>query len=332
MTQKQLDKKLRELRLLADQQNLNIDDDISRISAKLNGDEAPNQANAWNTVQLARHPDRPTTLDYLDRICDDYMELHGDRAFGDDPAMVGGIARIGGIPFTFFGHQKGRNMKENIRRNYGSAHPEGYRKALRLAQQAEKFGRPIVSFIDTQGAYPGITSEERGISEAIARNLKIFSRLKTPIISIITGEGASGGAIGIAVCDKLYMMENSFYSVISPEGCASILLRDPKQAQYAAGLLKMTSMDLRRFGMVDGIIAEPEGGAHTGMDAAARSIKNTILGAWDELSKLSIDKMLKERSRRLLSYGQFNDLSGGNKNTEAKPAKQGFFQKLFKRS
>ncbi|NCN06167.1 MAG: acetyl-CoA carboxylase carboxyltransferase subunit alpha [Spirochaetales bacterium] len=306
MTQRELQKKIRELKNLAAHHKLDIHEDLSRIASKIEGSESID-VTPWQRVELARHPNRPTTLEYIEKISDEYLELFGDRVFGDDPAMVGGIARIGGVAFTFIGHQKGKNMKENLRRNYGMAQPEGYRKALRLAYQAEKFGRPIITFVDTMGAFPGISSEERGISEAIARNLKEFSVLKTPIITTVIGEGGSGGAIGIAVADRVFMLENAVYSVISPEGCASILLRDAKKAQLAAGLMKMTARDLLSFGIIDGIVAEPPAGAHTDLSFVAARLKENILTHYKALSSKKLETVLKERSRRWLSFGEFYD-------------------------
>ncbi|KGE71418.1 acetyl-CoA carboxylase carboxyltransferase subunit alpha [Spirochaeta lutea] len=319
MTEREIRKKIRELKSLANRHQLDISEDLARMSAKLEKGEL-SDLSPWQRVELARHPQRPTTLEYIERMSDEYMELFGDRYFGDDPAMVGGIARIGGVAFTFIGHQRGKNMKENMRRNYGMAQPEGYRKALRLAHQAEKFGRPIITFVDTMGAYPGLTSEERGISEAIARNLKEFSVLKTPVITTIIGEGGSGGAIGIAVADKVFMLENSVYSVISPEGCASILLRDAKKAEMAAGLLKITAKDLLSLGIVDGVITEPPSGAHSDLNFVAARMKETILSTYRNLSGKKIETILKERSRRLLSYGEFHD-------PEEKG--DGFFKRFF---
>ena len=319
MTQRDLQKKIRELKSLASHHKIDIHDDLSRISSKLDGNGTSNLS-AWQRVEIARHPQRPTTLEYIEKISDEFYELFGDRVFGDDPAMVGGIARIGGVAFTFIGHQKGKNMKENLRRNYGMAQPEGYRKALRLAHQAEKFGRPILTFVDTMGAFPGITSEERGISEAIARNLKEFSVLRTPIITTIIGEGGSGGAIGIALSDKVTMLENAVYSVISPEGCASILLRDAKKAQLAAGLMKMTARDLQDLGVVDEVVAEPPGGAHANIDFVAARLKDSILRTYRDLSGKKVEALLKDRSRRWLSYGEFYD-------PEVK--QDGFFKKIF---
>lgn len=304
MKSEELRSKLQELQELALRENIDIGADIDRLNRKLaSGDET-----AWQRVELARHQERPTTLEYIRLMSERFIELHGDREFGDDPALVGGIATIGGIHFTFLGHQKGRNMKENLRRNYGMAHPEGYRKALRLAQQAERFGRPIVTLIDTPGAFPGLAAEERGIGEAIARNLREFSTLKTPVICVVIGEGGSGGALGIGIGDRVYMMENSVYSVISPEGFASILLRDAKKAQQAAGLMRMTAPDLLEFGIIDAIIDEPAGGAHTDHQAAANAVRRHVLDAYTTLAKKKPDSLLRERSERLLSLGRF---SGG---------------------
>lgn len=307
MKSEEIRSKLQELQEIAIRENIDIGADIDRLNKKLaSGDET-----AWSRVELARHQERPTTLEYIKLMSERFIELHGDRAYGDDPALVGGIATIGGVHFTFLGHQKGRNMKENLRRNYGMAHPEGYRKALRLAEQAERFHRPIIALIDTPGAFPGLAAEERGIGEAIARNLREFSTLKTPIICIIIGEGGSGGALGIGVGDRVYMLENTVYSVISPEGFASILLRDAKKAQQAAGLMKMTAPDLKEFGVIDEILPEPAEGAHTDHQAIASTVKQTVLRAYSELSRKKNETLLRERSERLLSLGRF---SGGPPN------------------
>ncbi|MEM5948497.1 acetyl-CoA carboxylase carboxyltransferase subunit alpha [Spirochaetia bacterium 38H-sp] len=285
-------------------------EELEAILKKL---ETPQEAKTeeekiWKSVELARHIQRPTTLDYISRITENFMELHGDRCFGDDPALIGGIAIFEGSPVTIIGHQKGQNMKENIKRNYGMAHPEGYRKALRLAKQAEKFNRPIFTFIDTSGAYPGITAEERGIGEAIARNLKELSILKVPVICIIIGEGGSGGALGIGVGDRVYMLRNSIYSVISPEGCASILLRDASRAKEAAKLMKLTAPYLLEFGIIDGIIEEPEGGAHTDIDATASNIKETLSSALQQLKAKKPAQLIKERTQKLFSLGVYDAL------------------------
>ncbi len=258
--------------------------------------------NVWKKVQIARHQDRPTSLEYIDMISDQYMELHGDRYYGDDKALVGGICSIDGVHFTFLAHQKGKNMKENILCHYGMAHPEGYRKALRLAKQAEKFARPIITFIDTPGAYPGMQSEERGIGEAIARNLMELSVLRTPIICIVIGEGGSGGALGIGVGDKVYMLENSIYSVISPEGFASILLRDASKAKEAAVYMKLTAEEIFRFQLIDGIIPEPTGGAHNDPVRMAHNIKETIMKAYAETSAKDVQALVAQRSQKIIDY------------------------------
>ncbi|MFA7566298.1 MAG: acetyl-CoA carboxylase carboxyltransferase subunit alpha [Alkalispirochaeta sp.] len=311
--------KLQEIQELALRENIDIGADIDRLNRKLaTGDE-----DAWRRVELARHQERPTTLELIRLMSERFIELHGDRNFGDDPALAGGIATIGGIHFTFLGHQKGRNMKENLRRNFGMAHPEGYRKALRLAQQAERFGRPVLTLIDTPGAFPGLAAEERGIGEAIARNLRDFSVLRTPIICVVIGEGGSGGALGIGVGDRVYMMENAVYSVISPEGFASILLRDAKKARQAAGLMKMTAPDLNRFGIIDGIIDEPGNGAHTDHHGTAMAIKYQVMQAYGELSRKRPDQLLDDRSARILSLGRF---AGGSE-----PRPRGFLGRLFPR-
>lgn len=303
MKQNELRAKLQELQELALRENIDIEADISRLSEKLSEDDN----SAWRRVELARHQDRPSVLEYLEMISERYIELHGDRTFGDDPAMVGAIATIGGVHCTVLGHQKGRNMRENLRRNYGMAHPEGYRKALRLARQAERFGRPILTLIDTPGAFPGLAAEERGIGEAIAKNLREFSRLRVPIIAFVIGEGGSGGALGIGIADRVYMLENTVYSVISPEGFASILLRDAKKAQQAAGLMRMTAPDLASFRVIDGIIEEPPGGAHKDPQAMAARIKSRFLDAYRELDKKKTDRLLKERSEKLLALGSFRE-------------------------
>lgn len=319
---KKIQKKVQELKILASEKQIDINEDLNRIDAKLSGENG-HDLNAWQRVELARNQDRPNVLEYIAKISDNYIEFHGDRMFKDDTALVGGIATIDGIHFTFMGHQKGRTMKENLQRNYGWAHPEGYRKALRLARQAEKFQRPILSLIDTAGAYPGIGSEERGISEAIAVNIKMFSVLKTPIIVVIIGEGGSGGALGIGVGDQVYMMENATYSVISPEGFASILLRDTSKNQLAADLMKMTSPHLLKFGIIDGIIGEPPGGAHLDPDLCAARLKQVVLKSYNELKEKKIELLLRERSQKLLQLGAFKDPHNGHD--------AGFLKRLLKK-
>ncbi len=298
--------KVQELKSLAEKLNIDISHELSELEKKFRAPPAPENG-AWRRVEMARQPERPTTLQYAERIFDDFVELHGDRAYGDDTAMVGGIALLNGMPVTFFGHQKGQNMKDNLKRNFGMAHPEGYRKALRLARQAAKFGRPILSFIDTPGAYPGVSGEDRGISQAIALNMKEFSVLPVPIIATILGEGGSGGAIGIGVADIVLMMENAYYSVITPEGCASILLRDSSKAREAAALLKLTPEDLLRFRVVDRIVSEPVAGAHKDPDGAAAALKSDILTSLNVLSRRSVESLLAQRHQKFLSLGVFNE-------------------------
>lgn len=258
-------------------------------------------------IQLARHPNRPTTLDYINYLITDFVQLHGDRRFADDHAMVGGIGMFEGIPVTVIGTQKGKDTKDNIKRHFGMPHPEGYRKALRLMEQAEKFGRPIINFIDTAGAYPGLGAEERGQGEAIAYSLYKMSTLKTPVISIITGEGGSGGALALAVADKVFMLTNSIYSVISPEGCASILWKDSSKAMDAAQALKIDANNLLQMGIIDGIIEEPEGGAHQDYAGMAENIKNKLRSALEELSQYEIEHLLEARYAKFRKIGVFKE-------------------------
>ena len=258
-------------------------------------------------VQVARHQDRPYTLDYVERIFTDWVELHGDRTFRDDEAIVGGWASLDGTSIMVIGHQKGRDMKENLHRNFGMAHPEGYRKALRLMRQAEKFSRPVVTFIDTPGAYPGLGSEERGISEAIALNLREMARLRVPLISIIIGEGGSGGALGLGVTDRILMLEHSVYSVISPEGCAAILWRSRDFKADAATALKLTSKDLIELGVADEIIPEPAGGAHSDWAATATAVKNAIGRNLEELQKIEVGDLLEQRWQKYETMGEWTE-------------------------
>ena len=259
----------------------------------------------WQKTLVARHSDRPYALDYVERLTTDWIELHGDRAFGDDPAVIAGFATFRGRPIAIVGHQKGRGTKERIRRNFGQPRPEGYRKALRVMQLAAKFGRPIFTFIDTPGAYPGIDAEERGQAEAIARNLREMARLPVPIIVSITGEGGSGGALAIAVGDQVNMLENSVYSVISPEGCASILWRDAAKAEVAAEALKITATDLKEFGIIDEIVSEPEGGAHLDHEASAVLLGSVLDDSLRDLSRLTIPELLERRYEKFRRMGQF---------------------------
>jgi acetyl-CoA carboxylase carboxyl transferase subunit alpha len=260
---------------------------------------------ALETVRLARHNKRPTTRDYIDALLDDFIELHGDRRFADDPAMVAGIGFLDGMPVTVLGQQKGKNVKENIRRNFGMAHPEGYRKALRLMRQAERFERPVITLIDTPGAYPGIGAEERGQAEAIATNLYEMSGLRVPIVACVTGEGGSGGALGIAVADRVYMLSNAVYSVISPEGCASILWKDTARTADAAEALRLTARELKELKVIDGIIPEPEPGAHEFPAETARRLKKTLLPALRELLALDPETLVQQRYLKFRSMGVF---------------------------
>lgn len=297
--------KLAELKKLAEDRGLDVSEELSSLEAKIKASSRTEQT--WKRVELARHPERPYSLDYIERIFDNFIELHGDRYYGDDAAIVGGIASLNGIPVTIIANQKGRSLKENVRRNHGMANPEGYRKALRLAKQAEKFRRPIITFIDTSGAYPGLGAEERGIGEAIARNLRDFSQLKTPIICVIIGEGGSGGALGIGVGDKIYILENGVYSVISPEGCASILLRDASRAKDAAAMLRITSADLLDFKVVNGIIKEPAGGAHTDVDGAAASIKEVLVKDLKDLCSRNPSVLVRYRNQKIRKVGHWKE-------------------------
>src|SRR5881628_681135 len=256
-------------------------------------------------VQVARHPKRPYSLDYLRTIFSDFVELHGDRLFRDDPALVAGWARLDGASVMAIGHQKGRDTKENLRRNFAMAHPEGYRKALRLMQLAEKFHAPVITLVDTPGAYPGLGAEERGQAEAIARNLLVMASLRTPILTAVIGEGGSGGALAIGVADRVVMLENSVYSVISPEGCAAILWKDASQKERAAEALKLTATDLLGLGVIDEIIREPPGGAHSDPDAAAQALSESLRRQLRQLSRVRIEKLLKRREEKNLSMGAF---------------------------
>ena len=290
---------------LADDSGIDITKELDKLENKIA--DSSRADTAWTSVELARHPERPYSLDYINRIFEDFTELHGDRYFGDDPAIIGGLAFLEGKPVTIIAHQKGRTIKERIHRNGGMANPEGYRKALRLAKDAEKFKRPIITFVDTVGAFPGLGAEERGIGEAIAKNLKEFSHLKTPIVCIIIGEGGSGGALGICVGDKVYMLENSIYSVISPEGCASILLRDSSQAKEAAAMLRISSADLLNFNLINGIINEPSGGAHIYPDIVASSIKEILVKDITDLYNRSPDVLVRYRNQKIRTIGHWHE-------------------------
>ena len=303
----ELEAKIEELRLVGDDNEINIQDEISRLEAKSRTltESIFSNLKPWQVAQIARHPQRPYMLDYVARIFDEFQQLHGDRAFKDDHAIVGGVARLEGRSVMVIGHQKGRDTVDKIYRNFGMPRPEGYRKALRLMRLAERFKLPILTFIDTPGAYPGVDAEERGQSEAIARNLLEMAGLKTPIVCTIMGEGGSGGALAIGVGDRVMMLQFSTYSVISPEGCASILWKSADKAPLAADAMGITSDRLKELGLIDTIVAEPVGGAHRDMDAIARSLKQELIKALDRLEGLPTDKMLESRYQRLMSYGQF---------------------------
>jgi acetyl-CoA carboxylase carboxyl transferase subunit alpha len=303
----ELEAKIQELRRLQESETVEVGDEIASLEAKaekLRGEIFSNLTR-WQRVQLARHPRRPFTLDYVAAMASDFTELHGDRQFADDKAIVGGFAFMDDRSLLFVGHQKGRNTKENILRNFGMPHPEGYRKALRLMQLAARFGVPIVTLVDTPGAFPGVGAEERGQSEAIARNLREMARLPVPIVSIVIGEGGSGGALAIAVGDVVLMMENSIYSVISPEGCAAILWGDRTRAPEAAEALKLTAPDLVALGIVDGIVPEPVGGAHRDPAAAARALRDAVRGHLERLARLSPAELRAGRLAKYRKMGAF---------------------------
>mgnify|MGYP005839280467 CR=1 FL=1 len=303
----ELEKKIEELKRYAEEKGLDMAEEIApleRRAAEL-AVEIYSNLEPWQRLMIARHPKRPTFLELVGLIFQDFLELHGDRTFRDDPAMVGGLAWLEGRPVTVIGEQKGRDTKENLARNFGLPHPEGYRKALRLMQQAAKFGRPIISFIDVVGAYPGIEAEERGQGEAIARNLREMSLLPVPIVVVITGEGGSGGALATGVGDRLYMLEHAYYSVISPEGCASILWKDATRAPEAAKALRFNAEDLLGFGVIDGIIPEPLGGAHRDPAQTAANIKATVVAALEELARVPGPVLVEERYRKFRRMGVY---------------------------
>jgi len=260
---------------------------------------------AWTRVQLARHPKRPHSLDYITRLVTDFQELHGDRRFADDPAIVGGMGFLRERPVMFIGQQKGRDTKQKLHRNFGMPKPEGYRKAMRLMELAAKFNRPIVALLDTPGAYPGVDAEERGQAEAIAYNLREMSRLRVPVVAVVIGEGGSGGALGIGVANRVYMMENSVYSVISPESCAAIIWRDAAHAEKAAAALRLTAVDLKELGLIDGVVEEPGEGAHVEPDQASFHLGNTLVQALDELAPLSADDLVNQRYDKFRKMGNF---------------------------
>jgi acetyl-CoA carboxylase carboxyl transferase subunit alpha len=294
---------------LADRKGIDVSDEVSVLRSKLNDLKRETYHNLApiEQVQVARHPQRPYTLDYIERIFTDWVELAGDRNYRNDEAIVAGWGRLNGRSVMIVGQQKGRDMKENLRRNFGMPHPEGYRKALRLMRQAEKFGRPVISFIDTPGAYPGIGSEERGIGEAIAFNLREMARLRVPVVSAVIGEGMSGGALGIGVTDRILMLEHAIYSVISPEGCAAILWRSAEHKEKAATALKLTARDLKRLGVCDEIVPEPEGGAHTDWNGAAERLADSLERVVGELEKLPVDDLRERRWEKYEAIGAWQE-------------------------
>ncbi|WP_449537228.1 acetyl-CoA carboxylase carboxyl transferase subunit alpha [Ferdinandcohnia sp. Marseille-Q9671] len=304
----ELKRKITELKDFTKDSNVDLSDEISKLETRLLKleNEIYSNIKPWDRVQIARHPERPTSLDYIDRIFTDFFECHGDRYYGDDAAIVGGIAKFQGLPVTVIGHQRGKDTKENIRRNFGMPHPEGYRKALRLMKQAEKFNRPIICFIDTKGAYPGKAAEERGQSEAIAKNLFEMASLTVPVICIVIGEGGSGGALALGVGNHIHMLENSTYSVISPEGAAALLWKDAGQAKKAAETMKITAPDLKELGIVDEIIPEVRGGAHKDITEQAISIDSILLQSLKELRKLSKEELVQHRYQKYKKIGQYN--------------------------
>tara|TARA_B100000929_G_scaffold55077_1_gene40927 strand:- start:11032 stop:11985 length:954 start_codon:yes stop_codon:yes gene_type:complete len=300
---------LKIIELEADSSSTDHSSEISMLESKKESSlkKIFSELSRWQRVQLARHPQRPFSLDYIQAICPDFVELHGDRYFGDDAAVVSGIGSIEGVKTVFIGQQKGRNTKENLFRNFGMMRPEGYRKALRIMKLAEKFKLPIISLIDTPGAYPGIGAEERGQGQAIANNLWEMSKLKVPIISVVIGEGASGGALGIAVCDRMLMLENTWFSVISPEGCASILWRDASKAPDAADAMKVAPEDLMNMGICDRIIEEPLGGAHRDFNIIAAKLKQVLLEELDSFKDVDPDNFLEQRIERYEKMGVYKE-------------------------
>ena len=303
----ELESKIAELKNSSSTKKVNLDAEIKKIEQKIRKMKQEIYANLtdWQRVQIARYPGRPFTLDYVNMMTMDFMELHGDRLFADDLSIIAGFARINGNKVAIMGHQKGRDTKENIRRNFGCAHPEGYRKAMRIMHMAEKFRLPIVIFIDTPGAYPGIGAEERGQAQAIAANLRDMIKISTPIIATIIGEGGSGGALGVGIADRVCILQNAYYSVISPEGCASILWRNSLKAPDAANALKLTAEHLKKFGIVDEIIPEPPGGAHRDPEAVSAELKKVILKFIKELSSLSTAELLEARYQKFRKIGEF---------------------------
>lgn len=305
----ELEKKIEDLRKFSLDKKVELSSEINHLEEKLKKlkKEIYSQLNPWQKIQISRHPNRPTTLDYINLIMKDFIPLSGDRLYGEDKALICGFTMLGDKKITVIGHQKGKDTKENIERNFGCAHPEGYRKAMRVMKLAERFSMPILCLIDTPGAYPGIGAEERGQAQAIAENIRDMFTLKTPILSIVIGEGGSGGALGIGVGDKVLIMEYAYYSVISPEGCAAILWKDASKREEAAKVLKLTAPDLFRLGIVEGIIPEAEGGAHRGHQETASNLKEAIIKNLKELSRIPVPQLLDKRYQRYRKMGIFNE-------------------------
>ncbi|OCS93027.1 acetyl-CoA carboxylase carboxyltransferase subunit alpha [Caryophanon latum] len=303
----QLRTKIEELKRATEDADIDMSAEVQRLEDKLHEVETAVYTNisAWNRVQIARHPERPTTLFYIEALCDDFIELHGDRLYGDDAAIVGGIGTIDGQAYTIIGHQRGRNTKENVKRNFGMPHPEGYRKALRLMKQAEKFNRPILCLIDTKGAYPGKAAEERGQSEAIARNLVEMASLTVPIVSIVIGEGGSGGALALGVANKVYMLEHATYSVISPEGAASILWKDASRAQQAAEAMQITAPHLLAQNVIDDIVPEVLGGAHKNPTEQGRIMKQFVTSVFATFKGMTVEQLVQQRYEKFTKIGRF---------------------------
>ena len=305
----ELESKIQELKHFGSNKKITLDPEIKKLESKLDKmrSDIYNNLSSWQRVQMARHPDRPYTLDYIRLMMTDFIELHGDREFADDLALVAGFAKLEGQSVLVMGHQKGRDTKENVRRNFGCAHPEGYRKAMRLMKMAEKFHVPVVIFIDTPGAYPGVGAEERGQAQAIAENLRDMAQIKTPLLATVIGEGGSGGALGIGITDKIFILQNAYYSVISPEGCASILWRSSLKAPEAAEALKLTAEHLKKFGIADDIIPEPLGGAHQDPLKVAACLKKNLLKGIKELSTLTADELIEKSYKKFRTIGKFTE-------------------------
>ncbi|MGF9714905.1 acetyl-CoA carboxylase carboxyltransferase subunit alpha [Paenibacillus naphthalenovorans] len=308
--------KIDELRKFGEEKKIDFSDEIDRLEQRYQQLEAElySSMTTQQKMQVARHPQRPTTLDYIQYLFTDFIELHGDRVYGDDLAIVGGIGRFNGIPVTVVGHQKGKDTKDNIARHFGSPHPEGFRKALRLMKQANKFNRPIITFIDTKGAYPGNAAEERGQGEAIARNLLEMASMRVPILCVVIGEGGSGGALALGVGNRVFMLENSIYSVISPEGAASILYKDASKSMEAAEAMKITADEILKLGVIDAIIPEPKGGAHRDVVMQAESIKQVLWTHLQELMKMTEKELMEDRYKKFRQIGRFTTIQEGNHN------------------